>query len=138
MNPVPLPEAARALGITLARLRHWIGAGAPVAYQGNGRGNRTLVCVDDIRKWRAADAEHRLLTKLAGQIPQVLADAIAESYAAAEGLNQQALARVLTATWYVAATRTLEALRERAPEIPEIVSLPDPITRLRTIAERQK
>lgn len=77
--------------------------------------------------------------KLAAQLPQALADAITESYTEAEGgVNSRALAHIPAATWYVTATRTLEALRDRAPEIPEIVSLPEAITQLRAIADRQK
>jgi ParB-like chromosome segregation protein Spo0J/phage terminase Nu1 subunit (DNA packaging protein) len=50
---VPVPEAAAALGLTRYELARDIKAGAPVIKPGGrGRGNQTLVDIDDVAAWR--------------------------------------------------------------------------------------
>lgn len=90
-----------------------------------------------IQEWRASDDLHRLVMDLADQLPQVLAEAMSDSFAKMEGVDDKTLARVLTAAWYVAATRTLDHLRNRCPDVPEINSLPEAIERLRRVAGRK-
>jgi hypothetical protein len=136
-GPLPIPDAARALGLPTATLWQLVRAGCPVARQGGrGRGNRTLVDPAAVTAWKAAASNEQLLLALAAELPQALAEAMAESHAAATGVAKAPLAGVLAASWYVAATRTLDALRAHSPEIPEIAEIPAPIARLREIARR--
>jgi len=134
---VPVRDAARALGVEPNTLRHWIAAGAPVARRGGrGRGNRTLVAPDAVRAWRAAGADERLLLALAAALPQALAEAMAEAHALATGMSKAPLAGILAAAWYVATTKTLDALRAHNASIPELSTMPPAIARLRDIAGR--
>ena len=53
-RPVRLEEAARELGKSPVTLRKWIAQGAPCARPGEpGRGKGALVCVIDLKRWRA-------------------------------------------------------------------------------------
>ena len=57
MTAVPLRAAALELGKSEATLRRWIAEGAPTARPGEvGRGRGALVCVQDLKNWRATEA----------------------------------------------------------------------------------
>ncbi|RZL68767.1 MAG: hypothetical protein EOP77_00135 [Variovorax sp.] len=72
--------------------------------------------------------------ELAGIVPEVLAASIHDAWRMAEGLDKRRLAGVLSAAWYMAATGLLDSLRDGCKGVPEIVSLPHPVERLKKIA----
>ena len=83
MTARPLPEAARALGVSTSTLRRWMQAGAPVARRGRrGRGCRALLDPVAVQAWREGergDAD-AALRDLAGRLPELIGDAMAEAF----------------------------------------------------------
>lgn len=136
MNAVPIPDAARALGISPATLRRWIRRGCPVAVRGRrGRGLATLVDPGEVRAWRQAGGREAALLALASSLPDVLAGGIEKAHQLAEGTDKRRLAGILAATWFVASARVLEHLHELHPAIaPDPRCVPDQVERLRKIA----
>jgi len=83
MTPLPIPDAARVLGIRHGTLARWLREGCPVAARGRrGRGCATLVDPAAVREWREAGAvEPSLREELRRAIPQTIADAALETAA---------------------------------------------------------
>ena len=133
---MPIPDAARALGIGEATLRRWIQRGCPVASRGRrGRGLATLVCPDAVRTWRQAGEREAVLMELASALPGVLAGGIEKAHQLAEGTDKRRLAGTLAATWFLATAAILETLHEHCPAIaPDPRCVPGAIERLRKIA----
>lgn len=132
----PIYEAAAALDMGESTLRAWIAKGAPVARRGRrGRGCATLVDPAAVAAWRRAVDGQDAALALAGQLPELVADAVYQSFIEAEGVPKTALAGILAATWYRVAAALLDHLRESCPEIPA-PSEPQKIALLRAINER--
>jgi|SRR5690606_20728165 len=138
MSARPLPEAARALGVSTPTLKRWIRQGAPVARRGRrGRGCRTLIDPEAIRAWRQAqDADHAqveaALRALAGCIPQVLADAVEEAFRLAP--DKRGAAWTACAAWQLSVVAVLDHLRACGADISDPDTIPESIERLRKIA----
>lgn len=134
---MPVRDAAKVLGVPAGTLRRWLRAGAPVSRRGaRGRGLATLVDPAAVDAWRAAPSHEALVMSIAAALPDVVADAVEESHRLSEGIDRQALARVLAGTWYVVATRAMDALRVHCASVPEVSAVPAQIERLRKIAHR--
>lgn len=133
---LPVADAARALGVSTSTLWHWVRGGqCPVVrHGGRGPGHCTLVDPEAVRAWRVSEGGEQLALALAAELPQVLAEAMAEAHALATGVAKAPLAGVLAGTWYLAASRALDALRVHAPATPELTTIPAAIERLREIA----
>lgn len=68
MNPLPIEQAAQALGVSEVTLRRWLRAGAPQAARGRrGRGHVALIDPAEVRDWQAG-------RRAAGDAGQLLAD----------------------------------------------------------------
>ncbi|GGX89991.1 hypothetical protein GCM10007160_16780 [Litchfieldella qijiaojingensis] len=130
VGPVVIPEAAHALGVSESTLRRWIAAGAPVARRGGrGRGNVTLVDPDAVIAWLNECDATEAMRAFAGQVPELVAGAIWESFRLAEGPHKRGVAELLVTLWYLASTEIMEAAGADAPE-----AWPEAIERLRKIA----
>ena len=137
-DPLPLREAARALGMRPARLRGLIAAGAPVARRGSrGRGHATLVCPAAVREWLVAGATQQFVLTLAAELPAALAAAMEDALRRVEGSPKDRAAGLLAGAWYLAACTTLDVLRGHCPAVPDVRVVPPAIERLRAI-ERGK
>jgi len=136
MSPVPVHAAARELGCSATTLRRWVRAGAPVARRGRrGRGCTTLVDPAAVSAWRKAQAGEEALRRLAGEMPELLADAMEEAFRLVEGPTKRQSAGVIAGCWYMATSTILDRMREEIPDLPEVNSTPDKITKLRSIFE---
>jgi len=130
MTARPVPEAARALGVSTSTLRRWMQAGAPVARRGRrGRGCRALVDPVAVLAWREGERGDvdATLRELAGRLPELIGDAMAEAFRMADKRNG---AWVAVAGWQLAVSGILDHLGERVPdlpepEVPERVEVPD-------------
>jgi len=140
MNVVPIPDAARALGISPATLRRWIRRGCPVAVRGRrGRGLAALVDPVAVRAWRLAGEREATLMALASALPDVLAQSVADAFAqtsqsCSTGGERRRVASALAACWYVTATALMDHLRDQCPAVPDLTRLPERIEALRKIA----
>lgn len=80
MTGLPLPAAARELGVSVPTLRRWLRQGAPQAARGRrGRGHAATIDPEQVRAWRAgarsgADAG-RLLAVLSADAPGLAVEA---------------------------------------------------------------
>lgn len=132
---LPIHAAAEELGVSVATLRRWMREGCPVASRGRrGRGCRTMINPVAVRAWHRAQGGEDALTSFAGRVPQMLADAVAETFRLATGPYKRQAAGVLAGGWYLSATRLLDALREAGAEVPELSELPEQVAYLRKIA----
>lgn len=136
MNAVPIPDAARALGISPATLRRWMREGCPVASRGRrGRGLAAMINPGEVRAWRQAGEREAVLLALASSLPDVLAGGIEKAHQLAEGTDKRRLAGILAGAWFLASAAILETLHELHPAIaPDPRAVPDKIERLRKIA----
>lgn len=138
MSARPLPEAARALGVSTPTLKRWLRQGAPVARRGRrGRGCRTLIDPEAIRAWRRAqDADHAqveaVLRALAGRVPELLAEAAAEAFRLAP--DKRGAAWTACAVWQLSVAAVLDHLRECGADVGDPDAIPECIERLRKIA----
>lgn len=132
---MPIPDAARALGVGEATLRRWIQRGCPVAARGRrGRGCRTMIDPVAVRAWHRAQGGEDALLAFAGAVPELVAEAVNRSFLATDGPHKRAVAGVLGGCWYLVTTAILDRLREHSPDIPEVSTLPEPVANLRKIA----
>lgn len=137
-QPLPVDQAARALGIGTATLRRWIARGAPQARRGRrGRGGAALVSVRAVSAWRGSTAatDTATLTLIAARVPERLAIAIDEAFRLIEGPHKRAAAGALAATWYASTVELLDLLREHGAEADDPHELPPQIAHLRAIWE---
>jgi phage terminase Nu1 subunit (DNA packaging protein) len=133
--PLPVPDAARQLGVSVPTLRRWIASGAPLARRGRrGRGRATLIDPVAVAAWRAAQAPS--LAVAAAGLPEVLADALADALVQAEGCDKRRLAAVLAGAWYSAAVRVMDHLRLTDADVPDVTVRPLAVERLLKIAAR--
>lgn len=137
MSALPIDEAARALGVAPSTLRRWIALGAPVARRGRrGRGHVTLIDPEAIEAWRAAkaggDDVDAVLRSLAGALPELLADAAFEAFRLAP--DKRGAAWAAAAAWQLSAFALHDLLAEHVGALPEPTAIPEPIERLRKIA----
>lgn len=135
MSARPVPEAARALGVSSSTLRRWMQAGAPVARRGRrGRGCRALVDPAAVQAWREAETGNAdaALRELAGRLPELIGDAMAEAFRMADKRNG---AWVAVAGWQLAVGALFDHLAEHVPGLPDPV-VPEQIELLRKIATR--
>lgn len=135
-NAVSVVEAAAELGISDRQLEDDIRYGAPVARRGRrGRGCRTLVIVADVRAWREARGnQHDAFARaaFAGEVSEIVAEAVYATFVAIAGPHKRASAGVLAQAWL----RTSCALRERLDvPSPEPACRPEKITALLRIFE---
>ena len=129
MTVLPVPESAVALGVDKSTLWRWIDQGCPVAKRGGkGRGNKTLVCVEAVRAWRAAPGREADLLSLASKIPDLLADSAAEAFKAAP--DKRGAAWALAFSWQLSTQVVLEELRELDPEVGEVRAIPNAVAHL--------
>lgn len=129
-RPVAIPEAAQVLGVSDSTLRRWIAAGAPVARRGGrGRGNATLVDPEAVFAWLTECDATEAMRAFAGQVPELVAQAVWEAFRLAEGPHKRGAAELLATVWYLAASAVMEEAGAEAPE-----ALPETIERLRKIA----
>lgn len=136
MTALPLPAAARALGVSERQLRRFLRDGAPVARRGGrGRGRATLIDVEAVRAWRARPDDR--LRQFAGEVPELVAEAAEEAFQLVEGPQKRAAAGILAGAWYVTTTRLLGRLRGDLPDLQDPSAIPPPIERLREIAGRK-
>jgi hypothetical protein len=136
MTAVPLPVAARVLGIAPRTLTRWLAAGAPAARPGRrGRGGRALVDPAAISAWRAGSAATAPLelTVFAAEVPNIVAAAVLEAYRRIEGPHKRATAGALAGTWYVVTIALLDRLRHEMPELRDPETIPEQIGQLRAI-----
>ncbi|WP_407352030.1 helix-turn-helix domain-containing protein [Luteimonas sp. R10] len=135
MPPLPVADAARILQVRPGTLRRWLREGCPAVRHGRrGRGQAALVDPEQVRLWRDAGDQQRAMLELAGIIPDLLADAAAESLQHAIGVDKRRLAGVLAAAWYVSAARLLDHMRGQCPAVPDVTTIPEQIEVLRKIA----
>lgn len=135
MTARPVPEAARELGISPPTLKRWIRAGAPVARRGRrGRGCRTLVDPEAVDAWRRAQGGEDALRALAGRLPEIVGDAMAEAHRLAPDKRGAAWAAV--AGWQLSVAAVFDHLRARGVELAD-PAIPEKIDRLRKIANRR-
>jgi len=134
---LPVLTAAAELGVPPGTLRRWVREGAPVVFRGRrGRGQALLVDPEAVRRWRVAGEREQIALELAGQVPEILAKAAADSLQLAQGLDKARLAGVLAGSWYLSASAVLDHLRAICPAVPfaEAMPMPAEIERLRKIA----
>ena len=139
MAAVPIPAAADALEVSVPTLRRWIAAGAPVAARGRrGRGGRALVDPAAVAAWRgsAAATDHADLIVFAADVPQLVADAVADAFLQVEGPHKVSMAGPLAATWYAVTVALLDRLRQDVPTLTDPDVLPAQIDHLRSICSR--
>ena len=132
-----LSAAASELEVSRATLRRWISEGAPVTRRGRrGRGCVTLVDPVAINAWRSgrlATAPDAGLRVFADRIPEILADAVMETFQAVQGSHKRPSADVLAAAWYLGTTRLLDAIRAEGLEVADPSAMPAKIAQLRAI-----
>lgn len=133
--PLPLHQAAAALDIHPQTLRGWVRDGAPVAQRGGaGRGKAALYDVEAIKAWREPGASPAGLYRvLASELPELIADALYDSFRATAGPHKSDVAGALAGAWYVATLTVLDRLRVDDPSIPELESLPRKVSALREV-----
>lgn len=134
---LPLNEAARALNTSETTLRRWIDAGAPVARRGRrGRGHVTLVDPAAVEAWLAAKADDgtaAALHSLAGALPEILANAVAEAHRLAP--DKRGAAWTAAAAWQLSVLAIHDHLAERVGELPA-PEIPEKVEYLRKIANK--
>ena len=137
MSGLPVADAARALGVSPGTLRRWVSEGCPVARRGRrGRGCRTLVDPGAVRAWRDAGTGQKIeaaFHELAGRLPELMGEAMAEAHRAAPDKRNSAW--VAVAGWQLAVGATLDHMREQVPGLPD-PNVPEAIELLRKIAVR--
>ena len=136
MSALPLNLAAAELGVSVPTLRRWLRQGAPVAHRGRrGRGGRALVDVRAVRAWLGSSeaGAHRDLEVLAAELPELVAGAVAESFARLENVNKRQVAGVLAGTWLLVVYALLDRIRRDVPGLPDPSVLPEKIVHLRSI-----
>lgn len=131
-----IEAAALELGISEPTLRRWIAAGAPVARRGRrGRGDATLIDPDAIAAWRGARPDE--LRVLAGEIPELVAEACWSAFMLVEGPHRTACAGVLAGAWYVVTVALLDRLRRSGLDLAD-PAIPGKIAQLRAIFEHSR
>lgn len=70
---------------------------------------------------------------MAGELPELLADAMHEAFTLAEGPQKRAMAGFAAGAWYLAATAIVDRLRQDVPDLGEVEIVPAKIGRLRAI-----
>lgn len=135
---LPIADAARALSVPAGTLRRWIREGCPHVPGRRGRGCATLVDVQAVKQWRQANDRDAVLLEVAAALPDVLAVAALDAWKQGEGAtDRRRQAGIVAATWFVLANATLEHLRKKCPDVPELQRFPDAITYLYEIARAQ-
>lgn len=139
-DPLPVQDAARALGVTVRTLRRDLAAGAPVVRRGGrGRGRAALVDVAAIEAWRRcrsqAAATDDVLRVIAAEIPEILAAACHTAFVTIDGPHKRQAAGILAGAWYLASVAVLDHLRRIDPTLPDVTAVPEKIDRLRRIFE---
>lgn len=134
---LPIPEAARELGVKPGTLRRWVAEGCPIVQRGRrGRGCALLLDPDAVRRWRGADQRDALILEIAQALPEVLAGAADQASRLTEGPHKRAVAGALAGAWYLGASAVLDHLRTLCPAVPEVTRpLPESIERLQKIAK---
>jgi len=135
---LPLPLAARELGISTQTLRRWLRQGAPQARRGRrGRGGRALVDPAAVAAWRgggkASGAD--FLTVFACEVPELVAVAVLEAHQRVEGPHKRATAGVLAGAWYLVSVALLDRLRRDVPGLADPATVPPQIAHLRDICD---
>lgn len=135
-GPLPLTEAARALGISPATLRRWLTQGAPVASRGRrGRGRAHLIDPTAVRRWRAASDHDARLIEFAGALPELIGKAMADAFRLHPDKRQRAaLAWLACAGWQLAVEALTDDLRHHLPGLPAQHSIPEAVAALQKIA----
>jgi len=130
---VPLAKAAIELRVGQSTLRHWFNKrSCPGAVSGgHGRGAKTLVDVDVVRRWRDGTKADAALLELAGEIPDLIGTTIEQVFTEVDLRNvaKYKLAGVMAVAAYKATAAVLDRLGA-----PELANLPDSVKRLRKIA----
>lgn len=134
-QPLPIHEAAQALGLSPGQLRRLVAAGAPCARHGQrGRGHVALIDPQAVRVWSGANARDALVMELSGVLPAILADALSRAHQLTDGPHKRAVAGSLVGTWILANGSLMDHLRDRCPSVPEASNeLPEQVERLKKI-----
>lgn len=131
---LPIDAAAQALGVPAGTVRRWCREGLPHRPGRRGRGHAALVQLATVRAWQRGGPTVDVL-QLAQALPARIAQQIAAQYAALDYPAKRADARVFAACWFVAASATLDVLRELDSAVPEIDHAPEEIKCLQKIAQ---
>ncbi len=133
MRLLPLPEAARSLGVSTPTLRRWLRAGAPQTRRGRrGRGGHALLDPVALAAWRQRQATAAQISprELAAWAPEAFADAAWATLRRIDGPHKRRAAGVLAGVWYAISTALLDELQRADPSIPDLQSVPEAIDRL--------
>lgn len=134
-NALTIPDAARALGVSVSSMRRMVENGAPVARRGGrGRGRATLIDLAALRAWQRPSGRLVAPVVLARTLPTAISAALATAYRDLDRNDKRALAGIFAAAWYVATCAALDELRALDPAVPELDDVPEEIARLRKIA----
>lgn len=128
-EPATVADIAAAFGVGERTVQNWITGGCPVIQRGRrGRGGAALLDLDAVAAWRGSQHDHSddtaVVLEIASLLPAVLAEACAEAAARADGTHKRDLHGALAATWYLATTRTLQALCEKYPAAAHLLQGP--------------
>jgi hypothetical protein len=130
---LPLPEAARALGVSTPTLRRWLRAGAPQTRRGRrGRGGHALLDPAALAAWRQRQAAGVAISarELAAWLPEAAAARTWTTFTRLDGPHKRRCAGALAGAWFEITTAVLDELRRADPSIPELADVPEPIDRL--------
>lgn len=132
--PLPVPQAAKALGVHVQTLRRWLREGAPQARRGQrGRGGGALVDPAAVEAWRRQDGLQDALLAIAGDAPEIVATAMHEAHRMIEGPDKARAAGYLAGAWLVTTDAFLDRLRVDCPAVPELQAIPAKVSALRAI-----
>lgn len=76
--------------------------------------------------------DDRLLA-LAAEVPELVAEAVADAFKRIQGAHKRPMAGVLAATGFAVTVAILDRLRREAPAVPELETLPEKLVTLRAI-----
>ena len=132
---LPLEQTCAQLDISPATLQRWIRQGAPQAKRGRrGRGGMALFDPAAIAAWRRREGGGDALTVLAGEVSEIVADAVYLSFRLADGAHKRPSADMMAATWYTVTTAILDHIGKTTP-VRGVSVMPERIEMLRRIAE---
>lgn len=132
---LPLEQTCAALDISPPTLQRWIRQGAPQAKPGRrGRGGMALFDPAAIAAWRRREGGGDALTVLAGELSEIVADAVYLSFRLADGSHKRPSADMMAATWYVVTSAILDHIGKTTP-VRGVSVMPEKIEMLRRIAE---
>jgi len=96
------------------------------------------VDVAAVRAWRGSceAVGHADLEVLAAELPELVADAVAEAFREVTGPHKRATAGALAATWYQVTVALLDRIRRDVPHVADPLVLPRQIATLTAIYDQ--